>query len=132
MIKGGSTKQHKVRGGELFPTLVVSCQASVVRGEEAGRFHEVAGVYIVAVACLRSAVDTSTVESRVNMSSFNITSLLQILRSYTLILKPLVLTIHALTRQCIVGKLNFSQNIKGSASPQSPCGSYATVLCKQY
>ena len=38
-------------------------RALVVRGGEAGRFREVAGVSIVAAACPRSAVDTSTVDS---------------------------------------------------------------------
>ena len=66
--------EHKVRHGELFPTLAVSCRASVVKGKEAGRFHEVAGVSIVAAACPRHAVDTSTVESRVTTSSFNTTT----------------------------------------------------------
>ena len=31
-----------------------------MKGEEASRFREVAGVYTVAAGCLRSAVDTST------------------------------------------------------------------------
>ena len=66
--------EHEAQGGELFPTLAESCRASVVRGEEVGRFRKVAGVFIVAAACPRSAADTSTVESRVVMSSFNITT----------------------------------------------------------
>ena len=52
-------------------------------------------------------------------------SLLQILWHYMLLLKPLILMRCCLTRQCIQGKL-IHQNIKGCASPQSPCGSYAT------
>ena len=86
MIKGSSTKkepkkgagcvgtEHEAQDGELFLTLAVSCRASMVRGEEAGRFCEVACVSIIAAACLRSAVDTSTVDSRVTTSSFNITT----------------------------------------------------------
>ena len=46
----------------------------MVRGEGAGQFREVAGVSIVAAACPRSAVGTSTVDSRVTASSFNITT----------------------------------------------------------
>jgi len=33
-----------VRGGEMLPTLPVGEQASALRGKEAGRFREVAGV----------------------------------------------------------------------------------------
>ena len=47
-----------MRGGEKFPTLTVSWQASAVRGEEVRHFHEVAGMSIVAAGCLHSAVDT--------------------------------------------------------------------------
>ena len=36
------------RGGEMLPMLVGGWQASASRGEEAGRFREVAGVSIVA------------------------------------------------------------------------------------
>ena len=46
-----------------------SCRASVVKGEEAIRFCEVAGVYTVAVGFLRSAVDTSTADSRVTITT---------------------------------------------------------------
>ena len=42
----------------MLPTLAVSWRASAVRGEEAKHFCEVADVYIVAVGCLHSAVDT--------------------------------------------------------------------------
>ena len=36
--------EREVRGGEMLPTLAVGMRASVLRGEEAGRFCEVAGV----------------------------------------------------------------------------------------
>ena len=36
------------RGGEMLPTLAGGWRASALRGEEAGRFREVAGVSIVA------------------------------------------------------------------------------------
>ena len=39
--------EHEAWDGELFPTLVVSCWASVARGEEAGRFREVAGLKLL-------------------------------------------------------------------------------------
>ena len=42
-----SVAEHRTRGGEMFPMLVVEWQASVVRGKEAGRFCEVAGVSII-------------------------------------------------------------------------------------
>ena len=57
---------------ESFPTLAISCRTSVVKDEEAGRFREVAGMSIIAVGCLRSAVDTSNVDSQVTTSSLNI------------------------------------------------------------
>ena len=41
--------QCGTQGGEMLLTLAVDWRASVVRGEEAGRFHEVAGVSIIAV-----------------------------------------------------------------------------------
>ena len=63
---GPSTKREA-----LFPTLAVSRRASVVRGEEAGQFREVAGVSIVVAGCLRSAVVSSNIDTRVT-SSFNI------------------------------------------------------------
>ena len=43
--------------------LAVSWRASAVRGEEAGRFCEVADVSIAAAGYLRSAVDTLAVDS---------------------------------------------------------------------
>ena len=42
----------------MLPTLAVDWRASAVRGEEAGRFREVAGISIVAAGSPRSAVDT--------------------------------------------------------------------------
>ena len=99
-VAGRVGTEHKARGGELFPTLAVSCQASVVRGEEVGRFREVAGVSIVAAECPRSAVDTSTVHSRVIIQYYDLGTSLQILRSYTLLLKHSFL--YALTRHCII------------------------------
>ena len=38
----------------MLPTLVVGWQASALRGEEAGRFREVAGVSIIAAGGQRS------------------------------------------------------------------------------
>ena len=40
--------EREVRGGEMLPMLAVGWRASVLRGKEAGHFHEVAGVSIVA------------------------------------------------------------------------------------
>ena len=81
---GGSKKKGAGRVGErarsarrrAVPDASCKRRASVVRGEEAGLFREVAGVSIVAAACPRSAVDTSssTVDSRVTTSLFNITT----------------------------------------------------------
>ena len=51
--------EHEAQGREMFPTLAVSCRASVVRGEEADWFREVAGMSIITAGCLCSAVDTS-------------------------------------------------------------------------
>ena len=45
----GGGAERRIRGGEMFPTLMVSWRASMVRGEEAGCFYKVAGVSIVAV-----------------------------------------------------------------------------------
>ena len=44
--------EREVRGGEMLPMLAVGWQASVLRGEEVGRFREVAGVSIVAAGGL--------------------------------------------------------------------------------
>ena len=63
--KGGGDRgvaERRTRGGEM---LAVSWRASAMKGEEVRHFHEVAGVSIVAAGCLRSAVDTSAVKSRV-------------------------------------------------------------------
>ena len=50
----------------MLPTLVVGWRASAVKGEEAGRrFHEVAGLSIVAAGKSVFAVDTLTADSRV-------------------------------------------------------------------
>ena len=38
----------RTRGGEILPTLVAGWRASALRGKEAGRFRELAGVSIVA------------------------------------------------------------------------------------
>ena len=46
--------EHRMRGREMLPTLVVGWQASALRDKEAGQFHEVAGVSIVAAGGLRS------------------------------------------------------------------------------
>ena len=46
----------------------------MVKGEGAGRFRKVAGVSIFAAACPHSRVGTSTVDSQVTTSSFNITT----------------------------------------------------------
>ena len=40
--------ERRLRGREMLPTLVVGWQVSELRGEEAGCFHEVAGVSIIA------------------------------------------------------------------------------------
>ena len=55
--------EHRTQGREMLATLVVSWQASEVRGEKAGRFRKVAGMSIIAAGCLRSTVDTVTVDS---------------------------------------------------------------------
>ena len=46
--------KRRTRGGEMLPTLAGGWRASVLRGEEAGRFREVAGVSIVAAGGPRS------------------------------------------------------------------------------
>ena len=40
--------ERRTRGGQMLSTLVVGWRDSVVRGEEAARLREVAGVCIVA------------------------------------------------------------------------------------
>ena len=57
--------ERRTRGGDMLPTLVVGWRASVLRGEEAGRFREVAGR-----CCGRSAfaVDNLTIDSRVHVA----------------------------------------------------------------
>lgn len=80
----------------------------MVKGEEVIRFREVADVVTVAVGCLRSAVDTSTADSRVS-----ITTLRQVF--FKIFLQSCRSFLYALTIQCIVGKLSFHQNTKGGA-----------------
>ena len=46
--------ERRTQGGEMLPTLVVGWRASALRGEEAGRFHEVADVSIIAAGSLHS------------------------------------------------------------------------------
>ena len=41
--------RHRVQGGEILLMPVLGRRASALRGEKAGRFHEVAGVSIVDV-----------------------------------------------------------------------------------
>ena len=40
--------ERRTQGGEMLPTLAGGWRASALRGKEAGRFREVAGVSIVA------------------------------------------------------------------------------------
>ena len=54
-----------MQGEEMLPMLAVGCQASVVRGKEAGCFREVLGMSIVVARGSRSVTDTLTVDSRV-------------------------------------------------------------------
>ena len=63
IVDGGDQAQ----GGEMLPTLAVGSWALALRGEEVGRFQEVAGMSIVDAGARRSvfAVDTLTVDSRV-------------------------------------------------------------------
>ena len=51
---GGGGGKRRTRGGEMLPTLAVGCRASGLRGEQAGHFHEAAGVSIVAAGSPRS------------------------------------------------------------------------------
>ena len=51
---GGVGAEHRTRGGEMLLMLVVGLRASPLRTEKAGRFHEVAGMSIVAVGGPRS------------------------------------------------------------------------------
>ena len=53
-----------VRDGEILPTLTVGLWASVMWGEEAGRFRKVLGVSIVVAGGPCSAIDTLTVDSQ--------------------------------------------------------------------
>ena len=46
--------KRRMRGGEMLPMLAVGWRASALRGKEAGRLREVAGVSIVAAGRLRS------------------------------------------------------------------------------
>ena len=48
--------ERKVRNGEMLPTIAVGWRASALRGEEAGRFREVAGLSIVAAGGPRSRI----------------------------------------------------------------------------
>ena len=50
----GVGAERRTRGGEMLPTLAVGWRVSELRGEEAGRFREVAGVSIVAAGGPRS------------------------------------------------------------------------------
>ena len=50
------------REKELLPTLELSWRASAVSGEEAGRFHEVAGVSTVVAGGPRSATNTKSIK----------------------------------------------------------------------
>ena len=60
IVDGGD----QARGGEMLPTLAVGSWALALRGEEVGRFHEVAGMSIVDADAM-FAVDTLTVDSLV-------------------------------------------------------------------
>ena len=51
---GGGGGERRTRGGEMLPTLAVGWRASGLRGEQAGHFHEAAGVSIVAAGSPRS------------------------------------------------------------------------------
>ena len=62
---------HRMRGGEMLPTLAVDLRASAVRDKEVECFREVAGVSIV-TAGRRSMVDTLTIDSRVALINFRI------------------------------------------------------------
>ena len=53
-VWGPSARHRRARGGEMLPTLPVGQRASALRGEEAGRFREVAGVSIVDAGGSRS------------------------------------------------------------------------------
>ena len=44
--------EHRTRGREMLPMLVVGWRASALRGKEAGHFLEVAGVSIIAAGRL--------------------------------------------------------------------------------
>ena len=72
--KGGFTKRGLYKKGARacgVPTLAVNCRASVVRGEEAGRFRYRSSWHVHhCCGCLRSAVDTSNVDIQVTTSSF--------------------------------------------------------------
>ena len=80
--KGGSTKKGAGRVGDRAQSMrrraVLDASGKLwsFSGErrEAGRFRKVAGMSIVAAAYPCSAVDTSTVDSPVTTSSFNITT----------------------------------------------------------
>ena len=52
--------ERRMRGGEMFPTLMVGWRASMVRGEEAGCFCEVPGMSIVAVCTCRKVTKVTT------------------------------------------------------------------------
>ena len=44
LLMGGG---GQARGGQMLPMLAVGWRSSALRGEEAGRFHEVVGMSIV-------------------------------------------------------------------------------------
>ena len=60
-----SSLEHTMQGKEMLPMLAIGCQASVVRGEEAGCFCEEVGMSIVVAEGPRSVTYTFTVHSRV-------------------------------------------------------------------
>ena len=63
--KARGVVERRTRGGEMLPILAVGWRTSALRGEESGRFREVAGR-----CCGRSAfvVDNLTIDSRVHVA----------------------------------------------------------------
>ena len=80
MIKGGLYKRDGSYGDRARSAMRRAVPdasgklSSFSEGQRSIRFHELAGVSIVAAACPHPSVDTSTVESRVTTSSFNTTT----------------------------------------------------------
>ena len=64
LTKARGVAEHRMRGGEMLPMLVVGWRASAVRGEEAGHFRKVVGVSIVVVGSPCSVTDILTVDSQ--------------------------------------------------------------------